>query len=196
MIDVKDRIPTQPNRKKITYDDGRVEYAKIEYADNPTEVGTPINKVLFDSIGQDINNHANDITAHITNTERNEWNNKLDTDNIVAGDNITTSVSDNNITISANITNYVTGSYTGDGNGTNYISLGFSPKCVIIEHRYGTRAADSDNNVKGERGGMILPNKPLFRTYEQYNAEISGTGFRISLSCNVSGEVYYYIAFK
>lgn len=59
MIDVKDRIPTQPNRKKITYDDGRVEYAKVEYADNPTEVGTPINKVLFDSIGQDINSHKN-----------------------------------------------------------------------------------------------------------------------------------------
>ena len=54
MIDVKDRIPTQPNRKKITYDDGRIEYAKIEYADNPTEAGTPINKVLFDSIRTDL----------------------------------------------------------------------------------------------------------------------------------------------
>lgn len=65
VIDIKDRIPTQPNRKKITYDDGRVEYVTIEYADNPTEPGTPINKVLFDSIKQDILNLEN-ITGSYT----------------------------------------------------------------------------------------------------------------------------------
>lgn len=51
MAIVNDRIPTQPNRKKITNEStGTVEYATVEYADNPTVVGTPINKALFDKV--------------------------------------------------------------------------------------------------------------------------------------------------
>ena len=51
MAIVNDRIPTQPNRKKITNEStGAVEYATVEYADNPTVVGTPINKALFDQV--------------------------------------------------------------------------------------------------------------------------------------------------
>lgn len=51
MIAVKDRIPVNPNRKKITYeDDSSVRYAVVEYADNPVEVGTPINRALFQSL--------------------------------------------------------------------------------------------------------------------------------------------------
>lgn len=42
---MKDRIPTRPNRRKITFeDDNTVKYAKIEYADEPIEEGTPLNK--------------------------------------------------------------------------------------------------------------------------------------------------------
>lgn len=71
VIDVKDRVPTQPNRRKITYSDGRVEYVTIEYADNPTEQGTPINKVLFDSIEQDINLHvSNNSNPHNVTAEQ------------------------------------------------------------------------------------------------------------------------------
>ena len=45
-IEWKDRLPTQPNRKKITYEDNSVEYATIEYADEPNagDEGTPLNK--------------------------------------------------------------------------------------------------------------------------------------------------------
>ena len=66
VIEVKDRVPTQPNRRKITYSDGRVEYVTIEYADNPTEQGTPINKVLFDSIHSDILDHDHDASDIIS----------------------------------------------------------------------------------------------------------------------------------
>lgn len=41
---MKDRAASLPNRRKITYADGRVEYVTIEYADAPTEVGTLLNK--------------------------------------------------------------------------------------------------------------------------------------------------------
>ena len=45
MINFKNRVPSIPNRKKITFEDtGEVRYAKIEFADEPTETGTPINR--------------------------------------------------------------------------------------------------------------------------------------------------------
>lgn len=49
-MEFKDRVPTYPNRKKITYEDGRVEYVIIENADEPVEQGTPLNKATFDAM--------------------------------------------------------------------------------------------------------------------------------------------------
>lgn len=47
---MKDRIPTLPGRVKFTKTDGTTEYVTMERADEPTEVGTPLNKAtLFDS---------------------------------------------------------------------------------------------------------------------------------------------------
>lgn len=55
MIEVKDRVPTKPNRIKLTNaSTGAIEYYIWERADEPTEDGTPINKELFDSIATDI----------------------------------------------------------------------------------------------------------------------------------------------
>ena len=51
MIEVKDRIPKKPNRILITPENGSAPfYATWKRADEPIEEGTPINKVLFDSI--------------------------------------------------------------------------------------------------------------------------------------------------
>lgn len=54
MIPVVDRVPTYPNRIKITREDGSAEYVTWERADEPTVEGTPINKALFDSIAADL----------------------------------------------------------------------------------------------------------------------------------------------
>ena len=54
MKDVKNRVPRYPNRKKITCEDGTSIYATMEYADDPMEVGTPIDEALFKSIQGDI----------------------------------------------------------------------------------------------------------------------------------------------
>ena len=54
MINVVDRVPTQAGRWKITHADSSVEYVTMERADEPSVEGTPINKVLFDSINTDI----------------------------------------------------------------------------------------------------------------------------------------------
>ena len=58
-VDVKDRVPTKPNRRKITFDDGTVVYADIEYADEPTEQGTPINRELFQKVAADVPSFKN-----------------------------------------------------------------------------------------------------------------------------------------
>lgn len=54
MINVVDRVPTYPNRIKLTKSNGTSEYVTWERADEPTVAGTPINKALFDSIVADI----------------------------------------------------------------------------------------------------------------------------------------------
>ncbi len=51
MIEVKDRIPKKPNRILITPENGSAPfYATWQRADEPIEEGTPVNKLLFDSI--------------------------------------------------------------------------------------------------------------------------------------------------
>lgn len=56
LVDVVDRIPTQPNRKKIVAADGTVSYATITYADGPTVQGTPINRAIFAHINTYVRN--------------------------------------------------------------------------------------------------------------------------------------------
>lgn len=52
-----DRVPTKPGRVKLTKEDGTVEYAVLERADEPTQEGTPINKatLLSDATAQRLN---------------------------------------------------------------------------------------------------------------------------------------------
>lgn len=54
MIQVVDRVPTYPNRIKITHSDGTSEYVTWERADEPVVEGTPINRALFESIANDV----------------------------------------------------------------------------------------------------------------------------------------------
>lgn len=55
MENFKNRVPTNPNRKKITKLDGSIEYATIEFADDATEEGTPLNKATLNKM-QDLTN--------------------------------------------------------------------------------------------------------------------------------------------
>lgn len=49
---MKDRAALLPNRRKITYADGSIEYVTLEYADQPSEAGTVLNKanLLSDAV--------------------------------------------------------------------------------------------------------------------------------------------------
>lgn len=47
MKDFVDRLPTEVGRRKITHENGTSEYVTVEMADNPTVIGTPLNREAF-----------------------------------------------------------------------------------------------------------------------------------------------------
>ena len=130
MIDVKDRVPTKPGRTKITLEDGTVLYATIERADEPVEEGTPINKVLFDSILNDLNSKVIAPTVAGENgqvlTVDGEGNTNWNTPNTVStpdNDVLTCSYNSNGSSVSKTITindgeGYIFNSY-GSTNSSN-----------------------------------------------------------------------------
>jgi hypothetical protein len=65
MIDVKDRVSTYPGRIKLTKPDGTFEYYTLERADVPTQEGTPINRVLFESIKADLDTKVSKLGDNI-----------------------------------------------------------------------------------------------------------------------------------
>lgn len=54
MIEVKDRIPTYPGRIRLIPVEGQVNTYDMVRADEPIEVGTPLDKALFDSFANEI----------------------------------------------------------------------------------------------------------------------------------------------
>lgn len=56
MITFTDRIPAEgkENRYKITKSDGSIEYIKLERADDANPIGTPLNKVTFESLQKEV----------------------------------------------------------------------------------------------------------------------------------------------
>ena len=85
------------------------------------------------------------------------------------------------------------GSYVGDGAASKTISLGFTPKAVLVESIEGVRAGGGM-----AYGGLALPNLPINLT--RPSAEIVSGGFKVYQSSyaglNNSGACYCYLAFK
>ena len=95
--------------------------------------------------------------------------------------------------------NIVTGSYIGDGNATQTVSLGFRPKAVIV------KATNGVHNGQTITMDGIPDNAVHLRTYAQgnhadnFHVEITNTGFTAEApgndsSFNANGAVYYYVA--
>ena len=93
----------------------------------------------------------------------------------------------------------VTGSYMGDGAVTRFISLGFTPKAVLLVCKDG-RMNDGNHCY----GGLVLSNQPCVHS-SQTVMEIGSNGFQVfvsgqntgySVNCNLNGSVYYYWALQ
>lgn len=83
MKEVIDRVPTRPNRIKLTSEsDGSINYYAWERADEPTVDGTPINKELFDSIGADITSLQQTTQTNTSDIATNKANIAMNTSDI------------------------------------------------------------------------------------------------------------------
>ena len=102
----------------------------------------------------------------------------------------------------ASMPRLVTGTYTGNGEESRLISLGFQPKALLVmtDEGYSARPYTDDYY-----GGLALPGKPVFRqtnygTY--YILTIEAGGFRVYYDksnyvlSNQKEINYYYLAWK
>ena len=84
----------------------------------------------------------------------------------------------------------IVGSYTGDGQENRTISLGFTPKAVLVEFRNGARFSSGISY-----GGLALPDAP------SGGVQIVTGGFQVyyyanNTHTNCNGDLYRYLAFK
>ncbi len=98
----------------------------------------------------------------------------------------------------------VVGAYTGDGTESRTISLGFTPRAVLLVTNYG-RMYYNLSNSKAVEGGLFLPNHPLKADTGSVGdpgiaGEIVTGGFKVTSRSysrtNHSNTTYYYIAVK
>ena len=98
----------------------------------------------------------------------------------------------------------VTGTYTGDGTASRFISLGFTPKALLVFVREGYPANPYTNNYYG---GMAFPDMPAeLVTYPNdvlvSVVQIETGGFQVyynddkDIRSNLQEQHYYYIAWK
>ena len=86
----------------------------------------------------------------------------------------------------------VTGTYTGDGAGRQFISLGFTPKAVL---------AGARGSLGSGRGGLALPGHPCYEvSHGDKVMETAEGGFYAVKdswgSMNDSGSTYLYLALR
>lgn len=87
----------------------------------------------------------------------------------------------------------VTGTYTGNGETSQYIELGFAPKAIL--------AISNRGNVSAY-GGLALPGITVYESHGEKVLEINGTGFSVYgtgsgwASGNDNGSLQIYLAFK
>ena len=91
----------------------------------------------------------------------------------------------------------VIGSYTGDGTETRTISLGFTPKAVLVEDASGMRVA----NGGSRHGGLALPNAPVLSMGDNIALQVVTGGFEVGcvpgyVDTNTTDNLYRYLAFK
>ena len=100
------------------------------------------------------------------------------------------------------VENYAIGSYTGDGEASRFINLGFTPKAVLLVDRYGTM---NDNGAERFLGGLATQSTPVVSNYNSGLSnvlDITENGFNVYYNTkyrcdsNRSNWVFNYIAFK
>ena len=146
-------------------------------------------KSLSDQVGQKASQSA-------LNTVISTVNQKAEQEDM---DNLENSVQQ----ISADLTKLTFGSYEGDGAAVRVISLGFTPKAVLVMQDWGAMY-DTSETKEAITGGLALPNAPVARG-SAVAVEIVSNGFQVRyrtdhasfyVYTNRDAFPYRYIAFS
>ena len=143
----------------------------------------PSGSVTQDKLAQDVRDHFTAIeTAAAT-----EVTNRTSADN-----NLQNQINTHTTQIAAKC-EVVFGSYTGDGQETRSIALGFYPQAVLLFSSGGNASNNGGlvfRNLPHSTNGFYIVSDGFVVKYKKMN-----TGY-VDLYFNVSNTTYYYIAFK
>ena len=119
---------------------------------------------------------------------------------------LSSTVSSLSANVTANLTKLTFGTYTGNGAQTRTISLGFTPKAVLVLSAFG--GVYSQEHAGDHWGGLALTNNPVqvCNGGNETVVKIVTNGFQVScynadngfdrLASNNSSVAYHYIAFS
>ncbi|BDF68657.1 hypothetical protein CE91St43_26290 [Oscillospiraceae bacterium] len=93
----------------------------------------------------------------------------------------------------------MSGVYIGDGQASQFISLGFQPMAVLVEQSNGTRPAGSNYTLNG---GLALTGHPVQKSAGWPVIAVEFGGFRVyrydgyAGDNNSNGQIYHFLAYR
>ena len=183
-----DRVSANPGRVLITPESGEAYYATLTRADNPTVEGTPLNKSTL----------LTDATAALFGLGSN-----------AVPDDVFEKINESIDNINEKMTKFTTGSYTGNGDQSRTISLGFRPLAVFVFRQNGGTYFKNPNESNFSMGGLAVQGSPAYDPDVGSNVvSITSTGFTVYylqirneeqkfrvVGTNFDGYIFNYIAF-
>lgn len=186
------------------------DFIRSEFNENFTGIDTAL-KTLADGLAAETSARTSAVTAEKTAREQAVAAEKTAREQAVAAE---TTARKQAVTaeqnarvaainaLTASKAELVFGTYTGNSTNTSFdqtISLGFTPKAVLILDEHG-RASYSSYGDLQVYGGLILPGHPIQGRDTGYiAAEIVTGGFAVHnyrASTNITNALYFYIAVK
>lgn len=191
--------------------DAKITAAKTEASNSVTTLRSDMDTQVsalntkITTANTNIATNKTNIATNTTNIATNKKNISTNTTNIASANtkitNLQTSVAD---CFSSSNLPYVVGYYTGNGAETRVISLGFTPKAVLVFRSFGW--VSSSGNYAA---GLAITGRNVSTTAEGRTSWVTGAtviaivngGFQVSadgnmITSNYNGEMMYYIAFK
>lgn len=183
-----DRVSANPGRMLITPEDGSAPfYATLSMADNPTVLGTPLNKasLLTDATAALYGLSGSAVPDDVLAKARSLIKTAQNTANSAS-------------TSAGNGLKVVTGSYTGDGSGSKTISVSGTPQVLMFSLTNGksTESPFTNTFIRGQDQNNVTYVNANYTVVSGNTVDISFSSSSITLTSSaitLSGRVYTYM---